>query len=49
VRADTVCLHGDGAHALAFAQRIHAELTQQGIAIRAPQMSSGDALFPLLG
>ena len=49
VRADTICLHGDGAHALEFARRIQAELKQQGIAIRAPQMSSGDALFPLLG
>jgi 5-oxoprolinase (ATP-hydrolysing) subunit A len=49
VRADTVCLHGDGAHALAFARRIHAELTQQGIAIRAPHMVGSDTLFPLLG
>ena len=49
LKADTVCLHGDGAHALAFARRIHAELNQQGIAIRAPQMTDSDALFPLLG
>lgn len=35
VRADTVCLHGDGAHALAFARRIHAALLQQGIKISA--------------
>lgn len=48
LKADTVCLHGDGAHALAFARRIHAELTRQGIAIRAPQMTDSDALFPLL-
>jgi len=33
VRADTVCLHGDGAHALAFARRINAALKQQGILI----------------
>lgn len=36
VRAGTICLHGDGAHALAFARRIHTELTQQQVAIKAP-------------
>lgn len=35
VRADTVCLHGDGAHALAFARRIHTRLQQMGIRISA--------------
>lgn len=48
VKADTVCLHGDGAHALAFAHRIHDALMQEGIAIRAPQMTAADTLFPLL-
>jgi UPF0271 protein len=33
--ADTVCLHGDGAHAVAFARRLNAELRATGIAIRA--------------
>jgi UPF0271 protein len=33
VRAQTVCLHGDGAHALEFAQRIRERLTAEGIAI----------------
>jgi len=35
IRAETVCLHGDGAHALAFARRIRERLTAEGIAIRA--------------
>lgn len=34
VRADSICLHGDGAHALAFAARIRRELQQNGIAVR---------------
>lgn len=32
--ADTICLHGDGVHAVAFARRLNAELRQAGIAIR---------------
>ncbi|GKX52257.1 LamB/YcsF family protein [Budvicia aquatica] len=36
VNAGTICLHGDGAHALAFARRIRDQLTQQQVAIRAP-------------
>ena len=35
LRADTVCLHGDGAHALAFAQRLHQELRAAGITLQA--------------
>jgi UPF0271 protein len=34
VTADTVCLHGDGAQALAFAWRLRAELAAAGIAAR---------------
>ncbi|MDM0045301.1 5-oxoprolinase subunit PxpA [Variovorax dokdonensis] len=34
VNAQSVCLHGDGAHALAFARRIRERLTNEGIAIR---------------
>ncbi len=33
--ADTVCLHGDGAHAVAFARRLRAELAKAGVAVRA--------------
>jgi UPF0271 protein len=36
VNAQTVCLHGDGAHALAFARRIRSQLDHDGIAVRAP-------------
>jgi UPF0271 protein len=31
VRADSVCIHGDGEHALAFAQRIREELMNSGV------------------
>jgi len=34
IGADTVCLHGDGAHAVAFARRLGAELRAAGIALR---------------
>ena len=36
VRADTLCLHGDGAEAVAFARRLRAELESAGIGLRAP-------------
>ncbi len=36
VRADTVCLHGDGPHAVAFARRLRSELAAAGVAVRAP-------------
>ena len=35
LRAETVCLHGDGAHAVEFAAGLRAELTAQGVDIRA--------------
>ena len=35
IRADTVCLHGDGAHALEFAQRLHQELRAAGVTLQA--------------
>ena len=34
VVADTVCLHGDGVHAVAFARRLGGELRAAGIALR---------------
>ena len=34
IRADTVCLHGDGAHALEFAQLLHAALQQAGVTLQ---------------
>ena len=34
IKAETVCIHGDGEHALRFAQRIHASLHEAGISIR---------------
>jgi UPF0271 protein len=36
IRAETVCLHGDGAHAVEFAQLIHGALTAEGVRIAAP-------------
>jgi UPF0271 protein len=35
IRADTVCIHGDGPHALEFARTIRASLQQAGISVRA--------------
>lgn len=37
IRADTICLHGDGPHAVQLAQRLQAALTAEGLVIRAPQ------------
>jgi UPF0271 protein len=36
LKADTVCLHGDGAHAVEFAKTIHEALTKEGVTIKAP-------------
>ncbi|WP_172673500.1 LamB/YcsF family protein, partial [Calditerricola satsumensis] len=35
VRADTVCLHGDGERAVEFARAIRARLTAEGITVKA--------------
>lgn len=35
VNADTICIHGDGAHALVFAQKIHQTLLDEGISVKA--------------
>ena len=35
IRADTVCIHGDGAHALEFARRMSAELRDAGVTLQA--------------
>lgn len=34
VQADTICLHGDGAHPVEFARRLRQELTATGIEVR---------------
>jgi UPF0271 protein len=36
IRAETICLHGDGPHAVAFAKRLHATFLSKQIAIQAP-------------
>lgn len=36
IAADTVCIHGDGTHAVEFAQMINRELRSRGINIEAP-------------
>ena len=33
IRADSICVHGDGAKALAFVQKIREALTKEGIEI----------------
>ena len=35
IQADTVCLHGDGAHPVEFARRLRQELAAAGIEIKA--------------
>lgn len=35
IRADTVCLHGDGAHALEFARQLRTALAQAGVVVQA--------------
>ena len=35
LQADTVCIHGDGEHAVEFAKDIYAKLTEQQISVRA--------------
>lgn len=35
VKADTVCLHGDGKHVLAFCTKIHEQIKNHGIVIQA--------------
>jgi len=37
IQADTVCIHGDGAHAVAFAQQISQVLQNEEVRIQAPQ------------
>jgi len=39
LKADTLCLHGDGAHAVEFAQTISQKLKAEGITIKAPGIS----------
>jgi len=36
LKAETLCLHGDGAHAMEFAKMINEKLKSEGIAIKAP-------------
>ncbi|AMR26316.1 lactam utilization protein LamB [Hymenobacter psoromatis] len=36
IRADTVCLHGDGAHALEFARQLRTALAAASVDVRAP-------------
>ena len=36
LKAETLCLHGDGAHAVEFAELINARLKSEGISIKAP-------------
>jgi UPF0271 protein len=37
IKADTLCLHGDGVHAVEFAKIITESLTSHGVSIKAPQ------------
>lgn len=37
IKAETVCIHGDGTNALEFAEIIHRKLTEAGISIESPK------------
>jgi 5-oxoprolinase (ATP-hydrolysing) subunit A len=37
VQADSLCIHGDSAHALTFAQRLYSEFLLQGIVVKSPE------------
>jgi UPF0271 protein len=39
VRAETVCIHGDGLHAVPFARELRAALEREGVTVRAPRTS----------
>lgn len=39
LKAETLCLHGDGAHAVKFAQNISQKLKADGVSIKAPALS----------
>lgn len=43
LQADTLCVHGDGAHAVAFARQLRAALEAADIAVRAPHAVEGRA------
>lgn len=38
LKSETLCLHGDGAHAVEFAKMINAKLKAEGIAIKSPSV-----------
>jgi UPF0271 protein len=40
IKAETICIHGDGMHALTFAQLIHQSLKKQNISIRYPAINN---------
>ena len=40
IRADTVCIHGDGAHASQFARRLRAALEAAAVTVQAPQAAT---------
>ncbi len=43
VRTETICVHGDTPRAVEFARALRSRLEEEGVAIRAPKSSVGDA------
>jgi UPF0271 protein len=42
IKAETICIHGDGHHAVAFAQKIYSAFKSEGIILQSPaQLSAG--------
>ena len=39
LRADTICIHGDGAHAAEFARALRSRFESEGVEVRAPRAS----------
>jgi UPF0271 protein len=36
IKAETICIHGDGSHAIEFAKKLHHALLQNGTFIKSP-------------
>ena len=41
IKADTICIHGDGPHAVEFAKQLRAEFEAAGVEVRAVGRGKG--------
>jgi UPF0271 protein len=42
IKADTICIHGDGKHAVMFAEKIYRAFKNEGLLLQAPSQSSAE-------